>query len=476
MESIEGKGDSTGALEDSWWSENFPQPSNYRSLPETSKWVCRLERASADGPICLKVSTAGQSRFYPAFYTSIFMLLDLHHLSSLAEVIRLPAGASEVPRHMKNIHFLDQMRLKILSGACDLGDPKDDPFVKRWVLRLIHGIPNSKMLREREPAIAAQVEKRYGLTPLLPKMPIYPKLALYEWTADHEAVLAEAARRVFTYVLFDHIRARDRTDAPHAARRWIEGLILQMKADGFESPEDPIKMATKPKRGRPKKEITTQTPEPEDGGKIQTRSQSKSTGAMDAISSLFQKAPLTISPKKRPQNVKGNRLAANAKMGASNAIRKSGTVGLTLSAAPHPDMTHQSQAHIRDTSPQAPEAGKSGNSNLPDEEGGGTASQKKRKTSEIIQPPPNRPQLLKGKKAAVTDSTPSYSRPEPRCPRWAKNSSTNMPGLISVIKLVSFDKGLFHKIITEGGHLSDANRGSTRPMPSGGNQFIHSCL
>jgi hypothetical protein len=161
MDSIENEGDCIGAVEDSWWSPKFPQPSDYRSLPETSKWVCRLERASVDGPMCLKVSTAGKSHFYPAFYTSIFMLLDLHHLSSLAEGIRLPAGSSETPRHMKNVHFLDQMRLQILRGAQDPGNPKDDPFLKRWVLRLIHGIPNSKTLREREPAKVAQIYSNF---------------------------------------------------------------------------------------------------------------------------------------------------------------------------------------------------------------------------------------------------------------------------------------------------------------------------
>ncbi|KAF8801784.1 hypothetical protein BYT27DRAFT_7261691 [Phlegmacium glaucopus] len=324
MESIEGEGDSTGALEDSWWSEKFPQSSNYHSLPETSKWVCRLERASTDGPICLKVSTAGQSHFYLAFYTSIFMLLNLHHLSLLAEVIRLPAGAPEVPHHMKNIHFLDQMRLKILSGACDLGDPKDDPFVKQWVLRLIHGIPNSKMLREREPAIAAQ------------------------------------------------------------------------------------------------------------------------------------KAPLTISPKKHPQNVKGNQLAADVistlKMRASNAIRKYGTnlarkrLNLPAESGPSNDL----------------------------DEGHGTASQKKRKTSEIIQPPPNGPQLMKGKKPLqiVRPATVDLNlaaqdglRIHPQASNYHRellhqiktfSGISDMPGLISAIKLVSFDKGLFHKIIIEDGHCSDA--------------------
>jgi hypothetical protein len=70
------------------------QPPDYDLLPETSKWVCRWERASVDGKMCLKVSTAGMTHFFPTFYTSIFMLLDLQQLSSLAEAIRLPSGIS----------------------------------------------------------------------------------------------------------------------------------------------------------------------------------------------------------------------------------------------------------------------------------------------------------------------------------------------------------------------------------------------
>ena len=78
-------------------------------------------------------------------------------------------------------------------------------------------------------------------------------LALYQWTAKHELVLIEAARRVFKHVLFDHIRARDPDDVPHAAIRWINSIVKQMEVDGFEACGDPMKMPPKPKRGRPKK-------------------------------------------------------------------------------------------------------------------------------------------------------------------------------------------------------------------------------
>lgn len=128
-------------------------------------------------------------------------------------------------------------------------------------------------------------------------------LALYHWTTEHEGVLIEAARRVFKHVLFDHIRARDPDNASNAARKWIENITLQMKEDGFESCEDSIKISSKPKRGRPKKEILPKILDLDEEGRIQTRSQSNSTAIVDTTTSLFQTASLTISPKKDMKKV-----------------------------------------------------------------------------------------------------------------------------------------------------------------------------
>lgn len=147
MESIQGKVNQLGAMENTWCSMSTdsspgPQPSNYDFLPETSKWVCRLEKVSADGEMRLKVSTAGIIRFFPTFYTSIFMLLDLQQLSSLAEAIRLPSNSPEIPCYMKNINFLAQLRLQIVTEERVPENLEASPFLKRWVLRLIHGVPN----------------------------------------------------------------------------------------------------------------------------------------------------------------------------------------------------------------------------------------------------------------------------------------------------------------------------------------------
>lgn len=142
-------------VEDTWWLSSYSEIITYRSLPDTSKWLCKIEDSDIPGgrPSCLKVFAAGNSYLFSRFYTSIFMLLDLQHLSCLAEAIRLPCGSQETIRHRKNIHFLDQLRLHILtshnSSSVKFQDEEvSDPYLMRWVLRLIHSISNSKTLRK----------------------------------------------------------------------------------------------------------------------------------------------------------------------------------------------------------------------------------------------------------------------------------------------------------------------------------------
>jgi len=76
----------------------------------------------------------------------------------------------------------------------------------------------------------------------------------------------------------------------------------QMKVDGFEFCEDSTKIPSKQKRGRPKK-IPAKILDFDEEEKIQTRSQSKSMGIMDDITSIFQAPSLTTSPKKRTKKV-----------------------------------------------------------------------------------------------------------------------------------------------------------------------------
>ena len=92
------------------------------------------------------------------------------------------------------------------------------------------------------------------------------------------------------------MRAGTQGNSAHAARRWIENVLHQMKADGFE-------LTVKKGRGRPKKEMAIKAPDVADEGRAKTRSQSKSAGMMATINSLFRAPSLTTSPTKKEQRV-----------------------------------------------------------------------------------------------------------------------------------------------------------------------------
>jgi hypothetical protein len=154
-----------GDVEDTWWPSTYPGQITYRSLPDTSKWLCRTENTTGRGPSRLTVFASRNFYHFPGSYTSIFMLLDLHHLSSLAEAIRLPCSSSEVIRHIKNVHFLNQLRLHILSTHNDSSEFQDEGvsnlYLIRWVLRLVHKIPNSKTLRKSKAQEISEIYQRF---------------------------------------------------------------------------------------------------------------------------------------------------------------------------------------------------------------------------------------------------------------------------------------------------------------------------
>ncbi|PPQ70782.1 hypothetical protein CVT25_000036 [Psilocybe cyanescens] len=296
MESPHNKKDGIENIENSWWTQTYTPPFGYHSLPETSKWICTLENALEDKQLHLKVSVAGRIYWYPRFYTAIFMLLELQHLSSLAEAIRLPPGSSEIPRHMKNVGFLDQLRQQVLTEQIGLEGPQDDQFLKRWVIRLIHKIPNSKTLRERRTKELAELYSKY-------ENGYSWKKDLYQWAKKNKAALCEAARRVFTYVLQNHIRC-GRQDISVSAKKWADAIITQMEADALVLHEGHEKIAVKRGRGRPKKEAPKPTLDHDREERVQTRSQRKNENTMDAITSLFQAPSLTKSPTKPVQKRK----------------------------------------------------------------------------------------------------------------------------------------------------------------------------
>lgn len=99
-------------------------------------------------------------------------------------------------------------------------------------------------------------------------------------------------------VLRHHLHGQDLDDCQSAAGKWVENIIHQMQADGFDSKSDmaEVEDIPKPKRGRPKKQDLKPDLDLEIERKVQTRSQGNK--AVTAIHALFQSPCLTKSPTK----------------------------------------------------------------------------------------------------------------------------------------------------------------------------------
>ena len=141
----------------------YSAPVTYCSLPETLIWLCRIEVVPTEGPSHLKVIAARDSYIFSLSHTSIFMLLKLQQLSSLAEAIQLPPRSSVTISHLKNIHFLDELCICIVTNnkSGKYQNKISDSYLTRWVLRLIYSIPNSKMFRRSNVQKVQETYKMY---------------------------------------------------------------------------------------------------------------------------------------------------------------------------------------------------------------------------------------------------------------------------------------------------------------------------
>jgi hypothetical protein len=298
-------------VEDTWWLSSCGGKDTCHSLPDTSKWLCKIEETPG-GPSRLKVIAAGSFYHFSRFYTSLFMLLDLHHMSSFAEVIRLgqlPCDSPMIIRHLKNVKFIDRLRLHILTTHESSLESQDEevsnPYLMRWVLRFIHSIPNSKTLRNLNAQKLSEIyqsfeREKYGSWKMgerhlsLIKTGVNNSLALYKFVTAHEAMLVDAAQMVYTYALSDHIRAKGEDEIACSSTGWVRNIRQQMEFDKFHLPTEGPEAR---KRGRPKKVMEIFTPNAETST-MATRSQSKNKNNMSAIDSLFSEGCLTSSPKK----------------------------------------------------------------------------------------------------------------------------------------------------------------------------------
>ena len=118
----------------------------------------------------------------------------------------------------------------------------------------------------------------------------------------NEAVLLNAAERVFTYALSDHMRVKDREGITSLSTGWIHNIIDQMELDKFHSP---MECPETRRRGRPKKVMQVITPNElvKNSTMAQTRSKSKNGTNMAAIDSIFSLPGITTSPIKANHKV-----------------------------------------------------------------------------------------------------------------------------------------------------------------------------
>jgi len=309
-------------LEDSWW---VSQPPNYPSLPSSSSWACRLVQTADGGSFVLQLQTLGKTYLLHRSHISIFMMLDLQQLAALAMALVEPAKKMKL-RHQKNVNFLDNLRKEILLGLeREVGRTQiEDVFLIRWILRVVHGLSNSKhcpvmtiqkpediyMQYSDDPFKWKPSKQNHFLSTVSDSCPV-----ILKWVKDNKEMLLQTAKTIMSVGLSDHVRLRSSPDTAQAwANSWVDGIIFHMTADGFDIQEktsgpkiamENVEEETPPlkrSRGRPKKETNPKPLTLDLSQSICTRSQ-KRVGNLAAIEKIFQEKAITTSPTKFEKEV-----------------------------------------------------------------------------------------------------------------------------------------------------------------------------
>lgn len=145
-------------MEEGWWPSEFSEYA-YHELPESSRWLCRLNRRSDSDEWYLEVVVSERTYIFSRCYLPIFILLDIHQLSSLA-ASKIPAGKASKPHFLKTVLFVNQLRLHLL-GQSELHQTQNEavePLLKRCLLRIMHGLSHSTRSRAQ---IHAKLTKIY---------------------------------------------------------------------------------------------------------------------------------------------------------------------------------------------------------------------------------------------------------------------------------------------------------------------------
>jgi hypothetical protein len=128
-------------IEDQWW-DTSDQYRTYHQLPTSSKWHYRVKPGTSN----VTLAVNGKSLTFPRSWLSIFFLLDLQQLSSMAL-----AMSSDSPtfsnRLYSNVAFIHHLRSHIIQARLEVQDMENNwmPLhLERWMRRLLHDLSNEK--------------------------------------------------------------------------------------------------------------------------------------------------------------------------------------------------------------------------------------------------------------------------------------------------------------------------------------------
>jgi hypothetical protein len=141
------------ALEDSWWPNSVPASRSF-ALPPSSQWLQKQVGTS------LIIQAGGDTMEYhtSADYLPFLMLLDMVQLTYL--VMSKSGNASHQESFYKGVIFLDSLRGDFLATTirkipldCDSHQALFPESMRRWLCRLLSGIPHDPQNRKRHAAI-----------------------------------------------------------------------------------------------------------------------------------------------------------------------------------------------------------------------------------------------------------------------------------------------------------------------------------
>jgi hypothetical protein len=132
--------------EQEWWIENPKEYSCYEDIPPQAKWLARVSGVDGHSERTLEISTGWQMHLLPGNYCAPLMLLNMQELACMAESFDAATSSRKRARLWQNIHFLWHLREDIVTtpGLRHIGKDSLHPLLKRWLIRLLHGFPNSE--------------------------------------------------------------------------------------------------------------------------------------------------------------------------------------------------------------------------------------------------------------------------------------------------------------------------------------------